>query len=77
MRPAIQGENLVPFLPIITSRAALLRSVLAEREMELSYVKNQMDSVLTDMAEVHCQMLALGALKAMRLAAEESLQRQK
>ena len=52
----INGQNLVLFLPIITSRAALLRGALAERRAKREYVRSRVDSVVQNMAELQRQL---------------------
>ena len=66
--PPINGRNLVPFLPIITSRAALLRGALAERRAEREYVRSRVDSVLQDMAELQRQLDAMDAFRVIKAA---------
>ena len=69
--PPINGRNLIPFLPIITSRAALIRGALLERKSEQVYLRSKIDSVLQDMAELQRQLDTMGALRVIRRAVEQ------
>ena len=53
-------------LPLITSRASMLRRVLADREAERVHLQIQRDAVLTQMADLDRQILALEGLLAMK-----------
>jgi len=69
--PPINGRNLIPFLPIITSRAALIRGALLERRSEQVYLRSKIDSVLQDMAELERQMDTMDAFRVIRAAEEQ------
>lgn len=66
--PPINGRNLIPLLPIITSRAALMRLALLERRAEAAYISSRIDSVVQDMAELQRQMDTMDALRIIRAA---------
>ena len=66
--PPINGRNLIPFLPIITSHAALLRGALAERRAEREYVRSRIDSVVQDMAELQRQLDSMDVFRVIRAA---------
>jgi len=69
--PPINGRNLIPFLPIITGRAALIRGALLERKSERLYLRSKMDSVLQDMAELKRQLDTMDAFRVIRAAEEQ------
>ena len=69
--PPINGRNLIPFLPIITGRAALIRGALLERKSERLYLRSKMDSVLQDMAELKRQLDTMDVFRVIRAAEEE------
>jgi hypothetical protein len=64
---------MVPALPIITSHAARLRVILAERRREDATLMARLDSVRTHIADVERQILALEALQAMRPPAKHKV----
>ena len=69
----VDGYAMLPFLPIITSPAARLRAILGERMTEAAIILTQLDTVRTQIAEVDRQIMALEALKEMRAAADEKV----
>jgi len=62
------GPNLIAYLPIITSRAALIRASLIERRAEREYLISRIDSVLRDLGELSRQLDTMEALKVIRAA---------
>lgn len=71
--PPANGYSMVPALPIITSHAARLRVILAERRREDATLMARLDSVRTHIADVERQILALEALQAMRPPAKHNV----
>ena len=69
--PRINGRNLIPYLPIITSRAALIRASLVERRAEREYLTSRIDSVLRDIGELSRQLDTMEALRVIRAANQE------
>jgi hypothetical protein len=69
--PPINGRNLIPFLPIITGRAALIRGALSERKSERLHLRSKIDSVLQDMAELERQLDTMDAFRVIRAAEEQ------
>jgi hypothetical protein len=65
------SKNLVPYLPIILSRASLLRAQLAQVIMERDFVRGQIDMGVTRIAEVDRYLYGLRALQLMRQSTEE------
>jgi len=67
-RPSLKtiGRNLIPYLPIILSRASLLRAQLAQLITEKDFIKGQIDGALTRVAEVDRYLYGLRALQLMR-----------
>ena len=67
-RPSLKtiGRNLIPYLPIILSRASLLQAQLAQLITEKDFIKGQIDGALTRVAEVDRYLYGLRALQLMR-----------
>jgi len=59
-------KNLIPYLPVILSRASLLRAQLAQLITERDFIKGQIDGAVTRIAEVDRYLYGLRALQLMR-----------
>lgn len=60
------GRNLIPYLPVILSRASLLRAQLAQLITEKEFIKGQIDEAVTRIAEVDRYLYGLRALQLVR-----------
>ena len=67
----VDGYKLLPFLPIITSPAARIRNMLADRLTEEAAILTRLDKVRTQIAEVDRQILGLQSLEVMRETADK------
>ena len=67
----VDGYKLLPFLPIITSPAARIRNILADRLTEEAAILTRLDKVRTQIAEVDRQILGLQSLEVMRETADK------
>jgi hypothetical protein len=60
------GDALIPYLPVILSRAALLRAHLAEIYQHRMFTKRRIDDILCDIAEVDRRIAGLRVLQILR-----------
>ena len=65
-RMKILRQNLTPFLPVILSRASLLRAQLAQFITERDFIKGRHDDTVTHIAELDRYLYGVRALQLMR-----------
>ena len=65
------GETLMPYLPVLLSRAALHRAHLAEVMVERDFINRRIYELITHIAEIDRSISGLRALQIVRRATEK------